>query len=74
MIGVTWIPWTEEHNVLARYKKNCTFCVLPATVAACSRDKNKSHTAIIRCCDDLRCRALAIKLALGVTHPEKESN
>jgi hypothetical protein len=71
MAGVTWIPWIESQNFLAKYKKDCTFCVLPATAAACHSSGNTS--AVIRCCDDLRCRTLAIKLALGATGSKEES-
>jgi hypothetical protein len=69
MSGVTWIPWDEEHNVLAKYKKDCTFCCNPAVAAACTGDGFTFAT--IRCCYSDHCRALATKLALGlVKEPE----
>ena len=60
---VTWIPWTPEHNVLAAYKKDCTFCCEPATEAACAGDG--STFATIRSCPKPECRANAERLAAG---------
>jgi hypothetical protein len=60
---VSWIQWTPENNVLAGYKKDCTFCTSPATKAACSHDGNFSMT--IRTCGKPECRMNAAKLAAG---------
>jgi hypothetical protein len=60
---VTWIPWDEAHNVLAKYKKDCSFCEKPAVTTACA--DSGSTFATIRSCEDSKCRALAERLALG---------
>jgi len=63
MSEVTWIPWDEEHNVLAKYKTDCSFCPESATDAACS--SHGSTFSTIRCCKKPECRALAERLAVG---------
>ena len=64
---VTWIDWTEENDVLAKYKLDCLFCHRPALLAA--RCVKGSHMATIRCCLERDCKQKAEEIALAVVHP-----
>jgi hypothetical protein len=67
--AVTWIDWTEDNDVLAKYKlkSDCLFCHRPALLAA--RAVRGSHMATIRCCLEQSCKDKAEQIALAVVHP-----